>query len=328
MTGSKSSKKRENSSNPLSLRTQRLPADALVAGNNLTYKSDRFGTLYLAMTVFICLVLTSSFSLASSINLVDWEDLTDQKLTETGKTALAVYGDAWLHAETEHFVYHFHDAKEAETVLVHAEVYYQWVKEMFGVAEDLEKNKSHIFVFDDKDLWKSYNQRTPEKLPGAEAFTNGQELFIYRESFWLEPQRVLAHEITHLVLFRFVRGDVPLFLNEGFAEFMATKAIAMKADGNDFNVRTFRLIPENEFIPLEELVSLKSYPPDKTEIFYRQSELLTRYLILNHPREDFYTLLRATAEGTPFEKSLEEIYSLDFETFTDKFKHYAIIRKI
>lgn len=283
---------------------------------SLTYSLVLFGIL-----------VTSSFSSASSIPLVEWEDLTDQKLTETGHAALAVYGQAWLHAETEHFVYHFHDSKEAETVFVHAEVYYQWVKGMFGVAEDVEKNKSHIFVFDDRDLWRSFKGRTPEKIPGAEAFTNGQELFIYREPFWLKPQRVLAHEITHLILFRFVRNEVPLFLNEGFAEFMATKAIAMKADGNDFNVRTFQLVPESEFIPLKELVSLKNYPPDRTEVFYRESELLTRYLILNHPREDFYALLRKTAGGSSFEKALEEIYSMDLETFTDKFEHYAVTRK-
>ena len=237
-----------------------------------------------------------------------------------------MYGDAWLHAETEHFVYHFHDAKEAETVLVHAEVYYPWVKEVFGAAADLEKDKSHIFIFDDKELWRSFNQRTPEKLPGAEAFTNGRELFMYREPFWLEPQRVLAHEIAHLVLFRYLEGAIPLFLNEGFAEFIGTKAIAMKADGNDFNVRTFQTIPQNEFIPLEEFTRLKDYPAGKTEVFYRQCELLARFLILNHPKENFYALIRATAGGRSFDDAFEEIYSMSVETLTEKFELYAMTR--
>ncbi len=267
---------------------------------------------------------------ASVTPAVDWKDLSDRKLTDTGKAALAVYKDAWQHAETEYFVYHFHDAKEAETILIHTEVYYHWVKEIFGVAEDpkLFKGKSHIFIFDDKTLWKSFNQTTPEKLPGAEAFTNGLELFIYREPFWLEPQRVLAHEITHLVLHRFVKGEVPLFLNEGFAEFMATKAVAMKADGNEFNVRTFQLVPENEFIPLEELILLKRYPDteEKNTIFYRESELLTRFLVLNYQKEKLYELLKETAAGATFEKALKGIYGVDLKTLVEKFKTYAMTR--
>ena len=283
--------------------------------------------------VFFSLLLfftTKSFCFASNFPSVDWKDLSDRKLTETGKAALAVYKDAWQHSETENFVYHYHDPKEAETVLIHTEVYYQWAKEMFGVSKIPKnfKGKSHIFVFDDKALWKSFNQTTPEKLPGAEAFTNGLELFIYREPFWLAPQRVLAHEITHLVLFRFVKGKVPLFLNEGFAEFMATKAIAMKADGNDFNVRTFQLVPESQFIPMQEFILMQSYPDTeaKNEIFYRQSELFTRFLALNYPKEKFYALLKETASGRPFEKVFKEIYGFGLEELSEKFKTYAMTR--
>ncbi len=278
------------------------------------------------LLTILALVVTCSICSASKIPDMDWKDLTDKKLTETGQAALKMYGDAWHHAETEHFVHHFYDAKEAETIFVHAEVTYQWVKEMFGAPADEKSGKSHIFVFDDKEIWRSFKERTSEKLPGAEAFTNGSELFIYREPFWLEPQRVLAHEITHLVLARFIDGKVPLFLNEGFAEFMATKAIAMKADGNDFNVRTFRLVPERELIPLDELSDLKTYPPEKTEVFYRQSELLARFLILNYSPQNFYALLRDTAGGSPFGEAVQKIYSMDLETFESKFRHYAMAK--
>ena len=265
----------------------------------------------------------SAFS-SSGIQEVSWNQLSDRELTDIGRQALKIYGDAWHHAETEHFIYHFHNVKEAETVWVHAESYYGWVKQMFGVQKDEEKRKGHIFVFDDKVLWKEFNGRTPEKLPGAEAFTNGFELFIYREPFYLEPQRVLAHEITHLVLFRFVKGQVPLFLNEGFAELMATKALAMKADGDDYRVRTFLKIPEDSFIELDELAGLKSYPAGREEVFYRQSEQLTRYLALNFPRDKYYSLLKRTADGESFEKVLDELYGMDLKTLTEKFKRYAV----
>ena len=256
---------------------------------------------------------------------VAWRDLNDRQLTELGEQALKVYGDAWMHAETEHFVYHFHDAKEAETVYIHAEAYYGWVKQMFGVKSDETRHKSHIFIFEDRETWRSFNVRSAERLPGAEAFTNGAELFIYREPFYLEPQRVLAHEITHLVLARFVQGSVPLFLNEGFAEFMATKAIAMKADGDEYRVKTFQMMPPDKFIPLETLASTENYPAN-LEDFYRESELLARYFLLNFGQDKFYSLLKLVAGGKTFKGALREVYRMEVGALGEKFRNYAITR--
>ncbi len=277
-------------------------------------------------SALLLFILTPSFYSSSNIPEISWDDLSEHDLTETGQLALKIYSDAWRHAETSHFIYHYHDAKEAETVLVYAESYYLWVKQMFDVSVDEEKHKGHVFVFDDKVLWKSFNARTPEKLPGAEAFTNGFELFLYREPFYLEPQRVLAHEITHLVLFRFVKGPVPLFLNEGFAELMATKAIAMKTDGDPYRIRTFLKVSEEDFIPIEELVAFETYPEGRETLFYQESELLTRYLALNYPPDKFYSLLKLTAGGKSFAEALEEMYQMDLETFSEKFKLYAVTR--
>ncbi len=277
--------------------------------------------VYAAFPLFL---LTPSIYSSSNIPEVAWEDLSSRKLTETGQAALKIYGEAWRHAETSCFIYHYHDRKNAETVLVHAEAYYLWVKELLGVEVDEEKQKGHVFVFDDKVLWRSFNARTPEKLPGAEAFTNGFELFLYREPFYLEPQRVLAHEITHLVLFRFVKGPIPLFLNEGFAELMATKAIAMKTDGDPYRVRSFRKMARADFIPVEELIAFQTYPEGREALFYQESELLTRYLALNNPPDKFYSLLKLTAGGKPFAEALEELYNMDLETFSEKFKLYAM----
>lgn len=278
---------------------------------------------HLLSFILLFLSVTPSFYSASPIKTVEWRELSDRTLTDLGQRALGVYGDAWQHAETEHFVYHFHDPKEAQTVLVHAEAYYGWVKQLFGVREDKQKRKSHVFVFEDREVWKSFNARSPEKLPGAEAFTNGFELFLYREPFYLEPQRVLAHEITHLVLFRFVKGSVPLFLNEGFAEFMATKAIAMKAGGDDYSVRTFQPIAPQDFIPVKELAAMTGYPAGRETAYYRQSELLARFLILNHGSEKFYELLNRTAGGEAFEKAVQAVYGMDPKAFSDRFKAYA-----
>ena len=258
-------------------------------------------------------------------------------MSADGREALQMDRELWRHAETAHFVYHFRDIKEAETVYVHAEAYYGWVKEMFGVGEDTWPSKCHVYIFENKVLWKEFNKKPGERLPGAEAYTNGTELFIYREPFYLEPQKVLAHEITHIVAHRFIstkggsasggKGSLPLYLNEGIAEFMSYKALALQADGDEFNFRTIAMIPEENFIPLERLADIKNYPETKEEkeVFYHESELFVRYLMLNHPPKKFYEFLERSASGASLEEALRENYGLDLETAARKFRLYAVV---
>jgi len=80
-------------------------------------------------------------------------------MSPEGKSALSLNEGLWKHAETAHFVYHFTDEKDARTVYLHAEAYYEWIKNFLGVEQDPWKKKSHIFVFSDKADWQKFNQR-------------------------------------------------------------------------------------------------------------------------------------------------------------------------
>ena len=251
--------------------------------------------------------------------------MSDRDLSADGRAALQINRDAWKHAETEHFIYHFRDEKQAETVYVHAEGYYAWIKEIFGVENDPWKTKCQVYIFEDKALWEEFNKQPgTERLSGAEAYTNGTDLFIHLEPFYLTPQKVLAHEITHIVVHRFLKGTLPLFLNEGFAEFMSYKALALQTGGDEFRLHTVKMIPQEDFISVQELAQMRNYPAKK-EIFYQESELVVRYLLLNNDRKKFYELLAQTASGTVFEDALNSIYEKDLETFEPKFRTYAVV---
>ena len=275
---------------------------------------------------FLSTTFSATSHARSLVKIIDWRDLSDHNQSADGRQALEINRDSWQHAETEHFIYHFHDVKEAETVYIHAEEYYRWVKEMFGVTSDEWPGKCHVYIFEDKTIWQEFNKKPGERLPGAEAYTNGTELFIYREPFFLEPQRTLAHEITHIVVHRFLKGTLPLFLNEGVAEFMSYKAIARLAGGNEYAIRTIEMMPEERFIAVDKLVRTKTYPesPEEKKFFYRESELLARYLLLNHDKKKFYELLTRTAEGEDFECVLKSLYELDLESFETQFRLYAV----
>jgi hypothetical protein len=200
---------------------------------------------------------------------------------------------------------------------------------MFAVPEDLWEGKCHVYMFEDKALWEEFHRgKTGEnRQPGFSAYTTGAELFIHISPFYLAPQMTLAHEISHVVLHRFVKGRVPLFLNEGFAEFMSSRAMAVRTGGNEFALRTFKLIPEHRFIPLKDLVSMTSYPSNK-DVFYQESEFLARYFLLNFDKKLFYDLLRRTADGESFESCLKSIYNMDLGTFEEKFKTYAMVSSL
>ena len=273
-------------------------------------------------------VLTAGFILyaalaSAEIPEISFSQLSDRDLTVQGKTALSLNPESWKHTETPHFVYHFTDANQAETIYLHAEIQYEWIKEMFSVQSDPWKKKSHIFVFETEEAWKKFNTHDGERFLEFAGFTDGRDLYMHRAPHWLSPQRTLAHEITHIILFRFLGGSVPLAFNEGFAEFMATKAVAVQAGGNEYNIRILQLIPRDKYIPLKTLTGTKAYPEDM-QTFYNESELFVRYLILNHGSQNFYAVLKAVSQGQEAEKALKTVYGFGFSELEEKFKTYAI----
>jgi hypothetical protein len=272
-------------------------------------------------------LLTAPGGASPPFETVSWGNLSDKDISIEAGVVLHLNPDSWKHSESAHFVYHFTNAKEAETVILHAEVYYGWIKDMFGVTQDEWKKKVHVFIFEDEKVWEEFKHRgTLEPMIGADAFTTGRELFIHRASFWLAPQKTLAHEITHVVVFRFLDGPIPLFLNEGFAEFMSYRAVSLQADGDEFRIRTIRLIPEDRYIPLKKLADTVVYPKELEEVrvFYQESELLARYLILSYEKTKFYSLLKSVSQSKSFAYSLHEVYGLALDELEEKFKAYAI----
>ncbi len=272
-----------------------------------------------ALLVF---VFPASLLCAAPIPTISFDELSDKDISPAGRAALSESKGLWKHAETDHFIYHFTDEKEAETITIYAELYYQWVKELFGVTVDPWKKKSQIFVFQDKEVWHHFNERIQSSLEG-DAFTTGWELFIYRAPFWLSPKKTLAHEITHIIVFRFLEGPIPLFLNEGFAEFVSYRAIATGFGGNEYNVRVLQLIEPEKVIPLGDLAKMKTYPA-AVETFYQESELLVRFLILTYNSRNFYTLLHEVSKGRDFTGEIKKIYDLDLSALEEKFKDFAV----
>lgn len=276
--------------------------------------------------VFIWTALLATMVLYAEIPTVAWKDLPDKDISPEGRAALAVRADLWKHAETEHFVYHFINGKEAETVYIHAEVYYKYIKDFFEIAEDRWAKKSHIFIFTDQDMWTAFKARTYLKGFQVEGFATGWELYMFRKPHWVGARVTLAHELSHIIVFRFMEGPLPRFLDEGVASFVSARAIATQLERDDREIWPLELIPPDNYMPLAGLAEIKNSPEDekKRNLFYQEANLMIRFIAYVYKGEKLYEFLHSMSRGEDFSKTVERIFGVDLDGFEKKFKAFAV----
>jgi hypothetical protein len=195
-----------------------------------------------------------------------------------------------------------------------------------GAAEKAEP-KSHVFIFNTEADWKLFQQGG-----GMDPWTGGIHhdgtLFIHRAIGWKSTNQTLAHEITHLVMHRAFGARIPLWLDEGFAEFAAgrCRSAFMRARNFDAKPRVMTVAPER-YIPLAQLTTAVAYPSDDNDVmaFYAESEKLVRFLSTTD-KPAFGRMIDTLAKGTRFETALAQHYAGKFgslDTLEKEFRPYA-----
>jgi hypothetical protein len=273
------------------------------------------------------------FSLAS-ITLADealveksLSQISDNRVSALGQRALQIHTNDWKHSETEHFVYHYFNSFVATPVAVESEFYYR------VIAKELDKDtaqwerKCQIFIFETDDDWHEF-----QKAGGLEPWTGGihaqGELFIQRNPQKKFKGDALAHEITHLVVHRFFGSGIPRWLDEGLAEYTATRWYASfwRARGYLAHPRSHTVGPES-YIRLNDLTSMVSYPAQEAQViaFYFESERLVRFLEAAD-KQGFLKFLDAMCSGNRFDTALEKGFGSKFynaDALEQQFKPYA-----
>jgi hypothetical protein len=258
---------------------------------------------------------------------IPYEQLSDRNLLGLGRAALAIRPNDWKHAETEHFIFHFFSEGLAAGLSGEAEVYYRVIAAELGKDTTRWERKCHIFVFDQEADW-----RLLKATGGLEPWTGGLhaqgELFLYRDPAAKFKGTTLAHEIAHLVTYRFMGPGVPLWMHEGFAEFTAVKCYATYLRARGYNARPVSsVIPEGMFIPLVHLTGWSSYPNDAVQVatFYRQSEKLVRFLAAKD-KTRFLKLIEELSHGARFDSALTRQFGNLFPSLyrlEQEFRQYA-----
>ena len=239
--------------------------------------------------------------------------LSDRQVTPLGKTALSIREGDWRHAETPNFIYHYFRSFIAAPVSAEAEFYYR------VIARELEKDttqwerKCHIFIFESAKDWTQFQKKGLLDPWTGGIHANG-ELFIQRNPELRWKGNTLAHEIAHLVVHRFFGSEIPLWLNEGYAEYAGVRGYAAfhRARGYAARPRAQAVDPAR-YLSLAKLTCATNYPANVEDIatFYHEAERLVRFLSITDKR-GFSLFFEALARGNRFESALVKGFGARF----------------
>ena len=259
--------------------------------------------------------------------------LSSTALGRLGQAALAVRPTEWRHAETANFILHFFHSYVAGPVSVEAEFYYRVVAKDLGKENTRWELKSHIFIFENPADWSQF--RTAGGLDPWSGGLHAQgELFIQRDPSYRWQGHSLGHEVTHLVVHRFFGADVPLWLNEGYAEYAARVAYATfyRARGRSarprFSAADGGSGGPNALLPVKDLTERMTYPADvdAVRVFYAESQCLVRFLA-GDDKTKFLRMFDMLAHGSLFESALRLNYGSRFvplTVFENEFRRKAL----
>ncbi|HEV7404865.1 MAG TPA: hypothetical protein VGO11_18125 [Chthoniobacteraceae bacterium] len=253
--------------------------------------------------------------------------LTDRAITPLGERALAIRPTEWKHGETANFAFHYFSDATAKPMALEAEFYYRVISKELERDTTKWERKCHVFVFEDDADWAKF-----KTAGGLEPWSGGihaqGELFLQRDPHQKFKGNALAHELTHLIVFRFFGPGVPLWLNEGLAEYTATRWYASfwRARGFGAFPKSMSVDPAN-YLPLGKLTSALSYPQKDAEViaFYAESERLVRFLSASD-KHKFSLFLEAMSKGARFDSALDKNFGTAFfnlDALEKQFQPYA-----
>jgi len=258
-----------------------------------------------------------------------WETLANTDVTENGKIALEIAPQKWKHAETDNFILHYRRVTEAQKVAREVEYDLWFVATTLGATKDRYTRKSHVFVFEDDDEWKEFLGRT--KVPSwASSFAFGDELFLNVRRAGDTGRfnsSTLAHETTHAVVARLFPGKRwPLWLNEGFAEYMGGASVATRKGQS---LKRYQANLSMAEMPLTTMESLREYPPDEEAVaqLYQTSEKFVRFLMNELPKDRIVQFIDAILAGKSMQDAVLAVYSDKFKDWPEFVKKYERFTK-
>jgi Flp pilus assembly protein TadD len=192
---------------------------------------------------------------------------------------------------------------------------------------------THVFIFGDGRMFSQYSEAAigrSDKLSGVFlSDRDGNHVLIDGSSPRVD--RVVFHELTHYYVRNTLSSHVPLWFNEGLAEFYST----FSARNDTVTVglpiaEHLTFLHKEPLIPLKTLVAVdhdsKEYHEfNRQGAFYAESWALVHYLMIGHPerRDQLGTYVGLVASGKPIDEAFHAAFHQSYDELEIELRKYV-----
>ena len=253
----------------------------------------------------------------------------------------------WSELKSDHFIVEYSGTNRdfARQVSDAAEKYYSSIAEDLGYTRYSNfwnwENRVRIYIYPDHDSFVAAS--------GAKQWSHGIADYQKKEIVSYEWGKdfldvLLPHELTHLIFRDFVgfRGDVPLWLDEGVAQWEEKTLRARRLENLRDIVRRNMLIPLQIMMNLDirgikkddivnirvesENGGLKTMPlkgEELVSIYYLQAFSLVGFLIGEFGTDKFIVFCRQLRDGNNLSDALRHAYPTEIRSLADLDKKWT-----
>jgi len=248
--------------------------------------------------------------------------------------AMPTEQDTWLRAKTENFT--LLGNTEASRIISMGENLERFREVLLRGTEGLEFNSplsTTIFVFKDSASMAPYNlgdDGSPKNIEGYFQRSMEGNYVAVNASAPTLPYAVVYHEYLHYLLENSI-SSLPLWLNEGLAEFYST--FQLTDDAAVFGLpmaHHVEWLKSHAWMSLDSLFAIDTSSEDYNEgerqsTYYAQSWALAHYLMTDPRRRDRFGRLIAHLErGTPAVEAMETTFETDILALEKEVQTHAL----
>jgi len=209
------------------------------------------------------------------------------------------------------------------------------LRDALGVVTQLKVRSplpTRVFVFGDQRAFKVYCEAAmgrSEHLSGVFlAHRDGNHVLIDGSERGVD--RVVYHELTHYFLRNTVSSEVPLWFNEGLAEFYSTFSehkdsvdVGLPVEAHIAWLRTQSLIPLKALFAIDH-DSPEYHEGNRQGVFYAESWALVHYMMIGNParRPQLGKYVGLIASGKPIDEAFRTAFNTTFDDLERELRKY------
>lgn len=255
--------------------------------------------------IVIMILLVLSFLLPSVSHYVRYQAY---KWFQVGIHSLLNYQTKHFYVwKSENFIIKYSD-KDKDSISQIAEMterYYAALNEKFADRHESEKILMVIYP-DQESLNRSFGWAGDKSIDGV--YWAGSIRLVSMSD--MLDDLPISHELTHLLIDEWTRGNYTRWLSEGLAQYFEDKIAGYRLD---------EPLPEEKKKPYSlEQLGVDFDRMDNQMLAYWQSLQTVDYLISQYGIEKMQDMLTTLGEGTKTEQALKHIYGLDINELEKK----------